>query len=271
MKLYELSVKRPVAVTMAVLIFIVLGIYSLSMLPIEMMPDMELSMAVVYTSYSNVGSEEVENLVTKNIESAITSVSGVDTITSNSSEGTSMILVQFVNGTDMDKAIRSMEDNIDLISGYLPDGTNDPMIIRMDTSMMPAAMMSVSYEGYNLTQTKKFLDENVVNKLESVEGVASINVTGASDRQIEVIIDPQKMFGYNLSLSDIATAISYQNQNLPAGSTEGMEKKLPVKTEGKFKSINDIEYVPLMTSTGQIIYLRDIASVKDSYSGASSY
>ena len=109
MKIYELSVKRPVAVIMAVLIFVVLGIYSLTMLPMEMMPEMELSMALVYTSYPNVGSEEVENLVTKPIESAVSSVSGVSSVTSQSSEGTSLIMVEFSANTDMDQAVIDME------------------------------------------------------------------------------------------------------------------------------------------------------------------
>ena len=271
MKLYELSVRRPVAVVMAVLVFVVLGLYSLSMLSMEMMPEMELSMALVYTSYNNVGSEEVENLVTKTIESAVSSVSGVSSITSQSSEGTSMVMVEFSNGTDMDQAVADMQKNIDMFEAYLPDGTNDPMVMKLDTSMMPVAVMSVSYEGYDLIQTKQFADDNLVNKLEAVSGVASVNVSGAQDKQIEVVVNPQKVFGYNISLSDVASSIAYQNQNLPSGSTTAMSKKMSVKTQGKFKSVKDIETVPIMTSTGQVIYLRDIATVKESYSGASTY
>ena len=271
MKLYELSVRRPVAVVMAVLVFVVLGLYSLSMLSMEMMPEMELSMALVYTSYNNVGSEEVENLVTKTIESAVSSVSGVSSITSQSSEGTSMVMVEFSNGTDMDQAVADMQKNIDMFEAYLPDGVNDPMVMKLDTSMMPVAVMSVSYEGYDLIQTKKFADDNLVNKLEAVSGVASVNVSGAQDKQIEVVVNPQKLFGYNMSLSDVATSIAYQNQNLPSGTTSAMSKKMSVKTQGKFKSVKDIETVPIMTSTGQVIYLRDIATVKESYSDASTY
>lgn len=271
MKLYELSVRRPVAVVMAVLVFVVLGLYSLSMLSMEMMPEMELSMALVYTSYNNVGSEEVENLVTKTIESAVSSVSGVSSITSQSSEGTSMVMVEFSNGTDMDQAVADMQKNIDMFEAYLPDGVNDPMVMKLDTSMMPVSVMSVSYEGYDLIQTKKFADDNLVNKLEAVSGVASVNVSGAQDKQIEVVVNPQKLFGYNMSLSDVATSIAYQNQNLPSGTTSAMSKKMSVKTQGKFKSVKDIETVPIMTSTGQVIYLRDIATVKESYSDASTY
>lgn len=271
MKLYELSVKRPVAVIMAVLVFIVLGLYSMSMLSIELMPDMELSMALVYTSYNNVGSEEVENLVTKKIESAVSSVSGVDTITSQSSEGSSITMVQFSTGTDMDEAVQSMKQNIDMYKSMLPDGADDPIVMKLDTSMMPAAVMSISYEGYDLVQTKRFADDNLIKKLESVSGVASVSISGAQDKEIDVVIDPQKVFGYNMSLSDIATAITYQNQNLPSGNTYANEKKLSVKTKGKFDNVSEIESVPLVTSTGQVIYLRDIASVKEGYSEASSY
>ncbi len=271
MKLYELSVKRPIAVVMAVLVFVVLGVYSMSMLSIEMMPDMELSMALVYTSYNNVGSEEVENLVTKQIESAVSSVSGVTTVTSQSSEGSSIVMIEFSSGTDMDKAVSDIEKNINIYKSFLPDGIDDPLVMKLDTSMMPAAVMSVSYGGYDLVQTKKFVDDNIVNRLEAVDGVASVNVSGATDKQIQVMIDPQKLFGYNMSMSDVASAIAYQNQNLPAGSTKAHNKKMSVKAQGKFKSIGDIENVPLMTSAGQLVYLRDISDVKEGYSDASTY
>ena len=271
MKIYELSVKRPIAVIMIVLIFVVLGFYSMTMLSMEMMPEMELSMALVYTSYPNVGSEEVENLVTKPIESAVSSVSGVNSVTSTSSEGTSMVMVEFSSNTDMDQAVIDMEKNIDLYEAILPDGAETPMVLKLDTSMMPAAMMSVSYEGYDLIQTKQFVDENVISKIESVDGVASVSVSGAQDKQIEVVVDPQRIFGYNMSLSDVASAIAYQNQNAPAGTTEAMGKSMSVKTFGKFKNIADIQSVPLVTNMGQVIYLRDIASVKEAYSEASTY
>ncbi len=271
MKICELSVKRPVAVVMAVLVFVVVGFYSMTMLSMEMMPEMEMSMALVYTTYSNVGSEEVENLVTKPIESAVSSVSGVNSVTSQSSEGTSLIMVEFSNKTDMDQAVIDMEKNIDMFEAYLPENASTPMVMKMDTSMMPAAMLSVSYEGYDLIQTKQFVDDNILSKLEAVDGVASVNVSGAQDKQIEVVVDPQKVFGYNITLSDVASAIAYQNQDAPAGTTKAMGKSMSVKTVGKFKNYKDIETVPLVTNLGQVIYIRDIATVQEGYSDASTY
>ena len=271
MKLHEISVKRPVAVSMVVLIFFVICIYSMSMLSIEMMPDMDMTYALVYTSYSNVGSAEVENLVTKNIESAISSVSGVDTIQSQSSEGSSMVMVSYHAGTDMDKAVTDMKDKIELIKSYLPDGCDDPMVMKLDTSMMSAAMMSVSYEGYDLIQTKQFVEDNLKSRLEAVDGVASVNVIGAQDRIIEVTVDPEKIYGYNLDVSSIAGLIAAQNVNLPSGTTEGMNKNMSVRTLGKFSEIKDIENVPINTPAGQVLYLKDVARVNDTYSDNSTY
>ena len=132
MKLHELSVKRPVAVTMAVLIFVVIGAYALSMLPIDAMPDMDLKMVLVMTNYSNVGSEEIENLVTKPVEGAVASVSGLDTLRSQSSEGSSIVMAQFTNKTDIDEAVSTIENNINMISATLPEDADEPMVLKLD-------------------------------------------------------------------------------------------------------------------------------------------
>lgn len=271
MKLHEISIKRPVAVTMVVLIFVVIGIYALTMLPMEMMPNMELSMGVVVTQYRNVGSAEVENLITKTVESTISSVSGVNSITSQSSEGVSMVMVEFNTGTDMDQAVADMKDKLGMVEDYLPDGAEEPMVLKMDTSAMPIAMMSVSVDGYDLIQAKKYIEDEVQNKLEAVNGVASVNVYGAQDREIEVVVDPEKLFGYGMTLTDLVNAIAAQNQNLPSGSITGMGRNMSIRSVGKFSQLKDIEVVPITTPNGQVIYLRDVASVKDGYADATSY
>ncbi|MGN0162136.1 MAG: efflux RND transporter permease subunit, partial [Candidatus Ornithomonoglobus sp.] len=271
MKLNELSVKRPVAVTMVVLIFLVIGIYSLTMLPMESMPDMEMSMAIVNTTYSNVGASEMENLVTKKIESAVSSISGVDTIQSQSSEGRSLVMVQFTNGTDMDQAVSDMKSNIDMYRAMLPDDCDDPMVVKMDMNMMPVAMMSVSYEGYDLVQTKKFVEDNLEDKLESVAGVASVTVMGATDRVIEVRLDPTKMAGYSLNLSDVMGAIATQNNNFASGSISASSKDMTVRAIGEFDSLRDIENVTVTTKSGEIIHVRDVATVVDTYDEDTGY
>jgi HAE1 family hydrophobic/amphiphilic exporter-1 len=266
MKLHELSVKRPIAVTMAVLIMVVIGAYSLSMLPIDAMPEMDLKMAIVMTTYSNVGSEEIESLITEPIEEAVASVSGLDTMQSQSMEGMSVVMVQFTNSTDIDEAVNTIENNIDMISMMLPEDASEPTVLKLDMNSMASMMMSVSYEGYDLIQTKQFIEDNVEHKIKSAGGVASVNISGGQDRVIEVEVDHEKLHGYNMSFTDIVSAIAGQNNNLPAGSTQANKKDLSVRMMGEFRKISDIGLVPVTTSQGQVIYIRDIAAVKDSYS-----
>ena len=270
MNISKLSVKRPIAVIMVVLIFVVIGLYSVTMLPLEMIPEMELSMALVYTSYPNVSSLEVENMVTKTIEGAVSSVSGAKGMTSQSSEGSSMIMLEFSADTDMDKAIQDIKDKISLVENYLPEDADEPMVLKLDTSMMPVAMMSVSYDGMDLIRTKKYIEDNVQNKLEAIDGIASVSVAGAQDRIIEIEVDPEKLFGYGISMTDAVNAIIAQNVNLPAGSIMNGNRKFTLRTVGKFDSTDEISTVPLVTPQGQVIYLKDIATVRDTFSDVST-
>jgi len=265
MKIHELSVKRPIAVTMAILICVVIGIYSLSMLPIDAMPEMDLKMAVVMTTYQNVGSEEIESLITEPIEEAIASVSGLDTMQSQSMEGMSVVMVQFSNNTDIDEAVSTIENNIDMISMRLPENASEPTVLKLDMNSMASLMMSVSYEGYDLIQTKQFIEDNVEHKIKSAGGVASVNINGGRDRIIEIEVDSEKLQGYNMSFSDIISAVASQNSNLPAGNTQSNKKDLSVRMMGEFSKISDIGLVPLTTSQGQVIYIKDIADVNDTY------
>ena len=268
MKLHELSVKRPIAVTMVILIMVVLGGYSLSMLPIDAMPEMDLKMAIVMTTYQNVGSEEIESLITEPIEEAVASVSGLDTMQSQSMEGMSVVMAQFSNNTDIDEAVSTIENNIDMISMMLPEDASEPTVLKLDMTSMASVMMSVSYEGYDLVQTKQFIEDNVEHRLKSAGGVASVNISGGQDRVIEVEVDSDRLQGYNMSFTDLVSAIASQNNNLPAGNTESNKKDLSVRMMGEFKKISDIGLVPLTTSQGQVIYIRDVASVKDAYNDA---
>lgn len=271
MKIHELSVKRPIAVTMAVLMCVVIGIYSLSMLPIDSMPDMDLKMAIVMTTYPNVGSEEIESLITEPVEEAIASVSGLDTLQSQSMEGMSVVMAQFSNNSDIDEAVNTIENNIDMISMRFPEDASEPTVLKLDMTSMAAMMMSVSYEGYDLIQTKKFIENNVEQQIKSAGGVASVNISGGRDRVIEIEVDSEKMHGYNMSFSDIMGAVAGQNNNLPAGNTESNKKDLSVRMMGEFKKISDIGLVPLTTPQGQIIYIKDVAKINDTYSEEKTY
>ncbi len=268
MKLHELSVKRPVTAVMAVLVFVTLGLFSLTMLPIEMTPDISMEVLSVITTYPNVAPSEIESIITDPIESAVSAVSGIDKIYSTSSEGSSMVMMQFTGGMDIDEAAQSVKDKIGFLS--LPDDCNDPQVMKFDTSMMPVAQLSFVRDGYSLEDTQKFLEDNIQTQLESIDGVASVTISGATEREIHVEVDTNKMFGYNISMSQIVSAIASENNNMPGGKITSSGKDVSVRSVGKFSDIKEISSVPIMTPSGQIIYLDDVAQIKDSSSDVTS-
>jgi HAE1 family hydrophobic/amphiphilic exporter-1 len=270
MKIHEVSIRRPVAVLMCVLMVLVLGGVSFSRLPIDLMPEMDFPISIVLTSYSGVGPQEIENIVTRNIESAVATVNNIKTIQSQSSEGQSIVIAEFNSGTDMNFATLQMREKIDMIKGMLPDGVEAPMIIKMDPSMIPAAVLGVS-GGENEAELTRFVEDKVKAKIESIDGVASVAVTGGTTKEIKVDLDSQKLSGYGLSFSQISGALRSENLNQPGGTVEYGNKSLLVRSTGEFKNLDQIRNIPIMLPTGAVVYLRDFAKVREGYKSVDTY
>ncbi len=145
----KFSVRRPVTILMVILIVILIGVVSLTELPIDLLPNIEFPIAVVSTSYSGVSPEEIENLVTRPLENSLTTVANIDTLTSISSEGSSLIILQLEFGTDMDFAALEMREKIDMVKGFLPDGASDPNVFKFDPTAMPVMYLTVRSEEDN--------------------------------------------------------------------------------------------------------------------------
>ncbi|MGI5997273.1 MAG: efflux RND transporter permease subunit [Lutispora sp.] len=270
MRIHEISVKRPVAILMCVLIVLLLGGVSLSKIPVDLMPNISLPIAIVSTSYSGVAPQEIETIVTKNIENAIATVNNVKSIQSISSEGNSIVIAEFNSGTDMDFATLNMREKIDMIKGYLPDDVGDPLVMKLDPNMLPIVTISVT-NGSDDIALKHFTEENIKPRLERLAGVASVNVAGGRTQEIQVNVDPQRAAGYGVSLNQIITILQTENLNLPGGTVEYADKKLLVRSTGEFESVEQIKNIPLTMSNGTTIYIRDIAEVVDTNKPIDSY
>ncbi|NLM04462.1 MAG: efflux RND transporter permease subunit, partial [Clostridiales bacterium] len=144
MNLAKISVRRPVATVMMVLAVILLGTISLTRLPLDLLPDIEIPVAIVSTSYSGVGPHEMENLITRPLEDAIATVADLESLSSISSQGSSIVIAQFDFGTDMDFAALEMREKVDLVKGWLPEDATDPMVMKIDPNAMPVVMFSLS-------------------------------------------------------------------------------------------------------------------------------
>ncbi|WZL80892.1 efflux RND transporter permease subunit [Vallitaleaceae bacterium 9-2] len=260
MKVSSIAVKRPVTTVMFILVIVLFGMVSATRLPIDLFPNIEIPVAIVSTSYSNVGPEEIETLVTRPIEEAVGTVSNIDTIQSMTMEGTSIVVIQFKFGTDMDFAALDIREKVDLVKGMLPDGASDPMVMQIDVNSEAIIQMSIS--GADVATLQTYADDVVKPAIERVQGVASVSVSGGFNEYVSVKVDTQKMDAYGLSLDTLASMLAAENINLPAGTVSKGDKSFLLRTVGEFESIQEIQRIPLTTPTGGIVRLSDVADVK---------
>jgi len=246
------SVKKPVTITMMV---------SFSKLHIDLLPQMELPYVMVQTSYSGAGPEEIENMVSKPLEQTLSTVQNIDGIMSISNEGSSILLMQFNFGTDMDEVMLQMREKIDMIKGYLPDGTTSPLVMKLDPNAMPIIQLAVSSKG-DIYTTQKLAEDVISPRIERTEGTASASVSGGLEQEIEIMLKEETLKGYNLSSSYIAQMLQAANINLPGGSVKKGNNELTVRTIGEFKSLDEIKNLEIPLTRGGTVRLTDIADVR---------
>lgn len=263
MKLYEASVKKPISTAIIFVAVVVLGLLSLSKLSIDMWPEIEMNQAIVIVTYPGASAEDVENNVSKTLESALSTVSDLKKLKSTSKENTAVITVEFNWGTDLDAAVNDMRDKIEMVKSYLPDGCSNPIIMKISTDMMPVAIYSATAEESSQA-LYKILEDGVANPLNRINGVGSVSIAGAPQREISVNIDPQKLEAYNLTIEQIGGAIAKENVNTPGGSIDIGSETYSLRIEGEMKESDILNNVIVSNFGGRIVYLKDIALVSDS-------
>lgn len=257
----KLCIRKPVTTIMVTLMVFIAGIVSYFNLDQALMPDMDLPIAVVMTTYVGASPEEIEELISKPMEESLGSIANVDTVTSYSSTNSSMVLLQFVDGTDIDMAAVDMRDKIDQMKSTLPDAAGDPMVIKMDINAMPITI-GVKAENMDLESLNDLLEDNVVNRLERIEGVASVSLSGGITNEVRITVDPVKLAGYGLTTSTLSGLLAAENMNLPSGDLTQGNTTVAVRTIGEFTSVQEINNLPIPTSTGAVIHLSDVAKVE---------
>ena len=255
----KLCIRKPVTTIMVTLMVFIAGIVSYFNLDQALMPDMPI--AVVMTTYVGASPEEIEELISKPMEESLGSIANVDTVTSYSSTNSSMVLLQFVDGTDIDMAAVDMRDKIDQMKSTLPDAAGDPMVIKMDINAMPITI-GVKAENMDLESLNDLLEDNVANRLERIEGVASVSLSGGITNEVRITVDPVKLAGYGLTTSTLSGLLAAENMNLPSGDLTQGNTTVAVRTIGEFTSVQEINNLPIPTSTGAVIHLSDVARVE---------
>jgi len=264
MHISQISVNRPITVTMFFIAVLMIGLISLSRLSVDLLPDLSYPQLTVQTQYLDVAPEEIENLITKHIESSVSTLSGIKRISSVSKEGFSLVTIEFLWGTNMDIATLNVREKLDQVRNTLPDAAQRPVIIRIDPSSQP--VMSVSVSGENLVHVKELAQAVVKRRLEQIKGVALASVTGGLDREIQVDINADLLNTYGITMSEVVNGLSRANTAMPGGSIKKGRYRYSLRTLGEFETIDQLGDVAVGRKTnGAIVFLKDIADIKDSF------
>ena len=267
MKLADTSIAQPVFITMLILAIVVLGIVGYSRIAVDLLPDISLPVVAVTTAYPGTAPEEVETQVTKPIEEGVNSLSGVKSVRSTSSEGISVIVVEFEFETEPDKAATDVRNKIASIHGTLPRDIIEPVISKFDPSAAPIISYGVVPRTAEVTleDLRSITEDKLKPAIERDGGVASVEVVGGREREIRVDVDFDKLHSRSLSILQVSQALKAENLNLPAGRlTEGRHELL-LRTQGEFRTINDIARVIVAIQDGVPVYLSDVAAITDGF------
>lgn len=261
MSIYQAAVKRPITTILIFLGIAIFGLFSLTRLSIDLLPEIETNNIMVMTSYSGASAEDIETNITRPLENVLNGVSDLKHVTSKSREGISIVTLQFEYGTDIDVATNDVRDKLDRAT-TLPDGASTPILFKFGTEDIPILMLSVTAKE-SFSGLYKILDDQVATPLARVSGVGTVSIAGLPEREIQVYCDPLKLEAYGITIENIGSIIGAENKNIPAGSIDVGSNVYSLRVQKEFKNTNELLDLVVGTSNGVPVYLRDVARVFD--------
>ena len=263
MSIYKTAIEKPVTTALIFVAVIVIGIYSFIKLPVDQFPEMDPPYITVMTTYPGASASEMETNVTKIMENALTSVDHLKHITSQSKDNISVVTLELEWGSNMDEAVNDVRSFVDMAANNLPDDCQKPVIFKLSTSTMPVAMYSITadetYAGLD-----KILNDEVIPQLNHIDGIGNLSLSGAPDRYVYVNIDQQKLDAYGITLEQVGQVVAANNLNLSSGTIKMPQEQYQMQVRSEYIESSEIENLMVaMTPQGQQVFIRDIATVKD--------
>ncbi|MCL2498188.1 MAG: efflux RND transporter permease subunit [Symbiobacteriaceae bacterium] len=265
----EFAIRRPVTVVMLFLITVIMGFMALVDLKQALLPEVNVNIAVVRAEFSGAGPDEVESMVIKLLESALGTVSGLSEMTTTASNGNALLMLVFEDGVNMDSAALLIRERVDLVRQFLPSGV-EPMVLAVNPNMLDNLTIGIT-GNMDLVDLKTLIDNNISNRLEKLDGVASVSDRGGKEREIAINLKPDRMNSYGVSATQVAQLIAAENRNVPGGDLIQGDMQLQVRTQGEFASIKEIEDLLIPNARGMVLTIKDIAEVVSGYKEQSSY
>ncbi len=268
MGLTRLSLKRPVSTLLLILALVVFGFSSLAGLRLELMPDMDMPIMMVMTVYPGADPESVETLVSSEIEGQVASLSGVDSVMSYSQENMSMVILQYDYSVDTNDAYLDLRAALDITASSLPEDCQEPMVIQMDINSMPSVMYSVSTTDGS--DAFSYVNDTIVPELEAISTVADVEISGGQENYIRVLLDENALNQYGLSMNQVSQYIAATDFTIPLGSLEQGSQTISAISTSENQTVQELQRIPLFTSTGSLVQLSDVAEVSWSQKEAGS-
>ena len=265
MLLTKFSIRRQITLVMVYAVVIFFSFFAFSQLKIDFFPDITFPFAGVITSYSGVGPDDIETLVTRPIEEAVSSVKHIKKVSSQSSKGSSVVTLEFKYGTDMNLAESDIRKNLDYIRDFLPADASEPLVFVFDPSMMPISYFSLSSPYLGPAELRRLAEDKIEPMLERIDGVASVQTMGGSQRQINVSINPVLLASYNLSPNDVTQAIQFGSGLQPAGTIQTRGKNFNLRVLSEYASLDQIRKTIVTYKNGLPVYVKDVAAVDDGF------
>ncbi|MFP4364782.1 MAG: efflux RND transporter permease subunit [Spirochaetia bacterium] len=264
MKITETAVKHPVTTSMVFLALFVLGIISLGSLGLDLFPDITMPTVAVITTYPGVSPYEIESSVTEPIEEVLSTVTNVDQISSTSSEGFSMVIVNFTSGTDIDAMLPDMREKLNEVEDDFPEGVQSPQLFKYNPEFLPILGFNVFTETEGI-DTRRLAEELILPEIEKIEGVGQVSIFGGRVAAIMCELDVESISKLNIPITQVLRAFEAENITLPGGSIFLENRNVVLRTVGEFETLQDIEYVLVGYSDQVPVYLGDVATVSLDY------
>ncbi len=261
MNVAKLAIERPVFVVMIIVSLITLGIIGYRNMGVDLLPDVEYPTITVIIVYQGASAEEMENLITKPVEDALGTLSGLDSIISTSKENVAYITAKFGLGTDIKYAEMKIKEKVDLVKTKLPDGIEEPKITRFSLTDIPVIALTLQGKK-DLAALRDIVEDTVKPELEKISGVGKVEIWGGRQRAVIVSINKSLLAARAITLNQIVESIKKENLNIPSGSLKTNSKSIIVRVKGQFDDIEEIKNIPIRNYTGDIVRLKDIADVK---------
>ena len=263
MSLYGTAVKKPITTALIFVAIVIFGLFSLSRLSVDLLPEIETNTIMVMTAYPGASASDIEMNVSKPLENVLNSVSDLKHITSQSRENISIVTLEFNYGIDIDVATNDVRDKLDMVESALPDDVENPIIFKFGTDDIPIVLLSVT-ANESTNALYKILDDKVANPLARISGVGAVSISGTPIRELQVYCDPYKLEAYGQTIESISSIIAQENRNTPGGSIDIGSNTYSLRVQGEFTDAKQMLDLVIGSKDGKNIYLRDVARVEDS-------